>query len=162
MSRAARHQCVRWGRLRSFVRGANHDTGAMRRRCVLAGLLLAVLAQAQGPAAAPRQVSVLADARYKAAIKQFDETWTYYQQARIDSYQVYVWSKLVMDSRRELTGKAGDRITAIEDHLARMKSLESLVKKIRKIGFGRSYDVGATEYYRLEAEYWLALEKSGK
>ncbi len=43
-----------------------------------------------------------------------------------------------------------------------MKALESLVKKIRKIGFGRSYDVGASEYYRIEAEYWLAVEKSGK
>ena len=75
---------------------------------------------------------------------------------------MYVWSKLVMDARRELTGKAGDRIMAIEDHLARMKALESLVKKIRKIGFGRSYDMGASEYYRIEAEHWLAVEKSRK
>jgi hypothetical protein len=139
---------------------------ALRCRCVLSGLLLAGLGSAQGPAPVPAQaptkVSGLADARYKAAVKQYDETWTYYQQARIDSYQVYVWSKLVMDARRELTGKPGDRITAIEDHLARMKALESLVRKIRKIGFGRSYDVGASEYYRIEAEYWLAVEKSGK
>jgi hypothetical protein len=135
---------------------------ALLGQCVLAGSLLVGLALAQGPAAAPTQATAMAEARYRAAVKQFDETWTYYQQARIDSYQVYVWSKLVMDSRRELTGKAADRITAIEDHLARMKALESLVKKIRKIGFGRSYDVGASEYYRLEAEYWLAVEKSRK
>jgi hypothetical protein len=145
-----------------FVRGANDDNAAVHGRCVAAGLLLAALAMAQVPADAPTPVSVLADARCKAAVKQYDETWTYYQQARIDSYQVYVWSKLVMESRRDLGGKAGDRITPIEDHLARMKALESLVKKIRKIGFGRSYDVGASEYYRLEAEYWLAVEKSGK
>jgi hypothetical protein len=36
-----------------------------------------------------------------------------------------------------------------------MKKLEELVKKIRRLGFGRSYDVGASEYYRLEAELWL-------
>jgi hypothetical protein len=135
---------------------------ALLGQCVLAGSLLVGLALAQGPAAAPTQATAMAEARYRAAVKQFDETWTYYPPARIDSYQVYVWSKLVMDSRRELTGKAADRITAIEDHLARMKALESLVKKIRKIGFGRSYDVGASEYYRLEAEYWLAVEKSRK
>jgi hypothetical protein len=129
-------------------------------RCVGVGLVLAGLSLAQGPAPGPAVLSSLADARYQAAVKQFDETWTYYQQARIDSYQVYVWSRLVMDARRELGGKAADRITAIEDHLARMNALESLVKKIRKIGFGRSYDVGASAYYRLEAEYWLAIEKS--
>jgi hypothetical protein len=129
---------------------------------VFTGLVLAGLSLAQGPAAPPPTIGALAEARHRAAVKQYDETWTYYQQARIDSYQVYVWSKLVMDSRRELQGKPDDRITAIQDHLARMRALESLVKKIRKIGFGRSYDVGASEYYRLEAEYWLALEKSGK
>ena len=37
-----------------------------------------------------------------------------------------------------------------------MKKLEELVVKIRRLGFGRSSDVGATEYYRLEAELWLA------
>jgi hypothetical protein len=135
---------------------------AIRLRCVISGLLLSALSLAQGPPPAPTKLSSLADARYRAAVKQFDETWTYYQQARIDTYQVYVWSRLVMESRRDLTGKPSDRITAIEDHVARMKALESLVTKIRKIGFGRSYDVGASAYYRLEAEYWLAMEKSAK
>ena len=36
-----------------------------------------------------------------------------------------------------------------------MTRLEQLVKKVRKLGFGFSIDVGATEYYRLEAELWL-------
>jgi hypothetical protein len=50
-----------------------------------------------------------------------------------------------------------DRIAALKDHLARMKRMENLVTKIRRLGFGRSSDVGATRYYRLEAEHWLAL-----
>jgi hypothetical protein len=37
-----------------------------------------------------------------------------------------------------------------------MTKLETLVKKVRKLGFGQSIEVGATEYYRIEAEYWLA------
>ena len=117
-----------------------------------------------GPGACdgPAVLSSLADARHHAAVRQYDETWAYYQQARIDSYQVYVWSRLMIDARREIGGKAADRITAIEDHLARMKALEALIKRIRKIGFGRSYDVGASEYYRLEAEFWLASEKTRK
>ena len=34
-----------------------------------------------------------------------------------------------------------DRVPAIEDHLNRMKALEELVTRIRRIGFGRSSDV---------------------
>jgi hypothetical protein len=41
-----------------------------------------------------------------------------------------------------------------------MKQLEALVAKVRRLGFGRSYDVGASAYYRAEAEYWLAREQS--
>ncbi len=36
-----------------------------------------------------------------------------------------------------------------------MLRLETLVKKVRRLGFGLSIDVGATAYYRLEAESWL-------
>ena len=45
---------------------------------------------------------------------------------------------------------------ALKDHLDRMKKLEALILKVRRLGFGRSSDVGASEYYRLEAEHWLA------
>jgi hypothetical protein len=124
---------------------------------VLSGLMLAV-----APSAEPSKAEALGKARYAAAHKQFDETWAYYQQARIDSYQVYVWSRMMLDCRREMGAKAADRIAALEEHLARMKKLEALVGRVRRLGFGRSYDVGATEYYRLEAEHWLELERERK
>jgi hypothetical protein len=54
-----------------------------------------------------------------------------------------------------LSDAKADRITAMEAHLERMRRLEALVKKVRKLGFGFSTDVGATEYFRLEAERWL-------
>ena len=108
-----------------------------------------------------RNVRHLAEARYQAAVKNYQETWSYYQQARIDSYQVYVWSRLILDCQREMAEKPADHITALDEHLGRMKKLESLIKKVRRLGFGRSYDVGASEYYRLEAEYWLARDSPG-
>jgi hypothetical protein len=129
------------------------------RPFVLLTLLLAGFAFAPSPpqgAAQPAQPSPLAEARYRAAVKQFEITWSYYQQARVDTFQVYVWSRLVLDARRDLGETPRDRIIALEDHLARLKKLEELVAKIRRLGFGRSSDVGATEYYRLEAELWLA------
>ena len=124
---------------------------------VLSGLLLPA-----APSAEPAKAESLGKARLDAAIKQFDETWAYYQQARIDSYQVYVWSRMVLDCRRDLSPKPADRVAAIEEHLGRMKKLESLIVKVRRLGFGRSYDVGASQYYRLEAEHWLELERARK
>ena len=133
-----------------------------RRHIVLAGLSLAVISFAPAAPVDPPRLAALAEARLQAALKQYEETWAYYQQARIESYQVYVWSKLILDCRREMTGKPAERIAALEDHLNRMKKLEALVTRVRRLGFGLSYDVGATEYYRLEAEVWLMREKSGK
>jgi hypothetical protein len=134
-----------------------------KRLPTLLGLLLAGLSFA--PAAnwqAPPNLSPLATARYKAALKQFDETWSYYQQSRIDSYQVYVWSRLVLDCQLDQAQNKAERVAALEGHLARMKKLQALITKVRRIGFSRSYDVGAAEYYRLEVDYWLAREKARK
>jgi len=129
---------------------------------VCVGLILAFVSFAPARRTQPTQLSSLALARYQAALKQYEVTWSYYQQARIDSYQVYVWSRLILDSGREITDKPADRVAALEDHLGRMKKLEALIKKVRRLGFTNSYDVGASEYYRLEAEHWLAREQTAK
>jgi hypothetical protein len=139
---------------------------AHRRRLLPLLLLLALVSVAPAPpASAPAPSpppSPLAVARYEAALKQYDETWVYYQQARIDSYQVYVWSCFILDARRDMANTADDRLAALQEHLDRMNRLEQLITKIRKIGFGRSYDVGASLYYRLEAESWLVAAKARK
>ena len=137
-------------------------TFSRKRHLLLLPLLLTGVSFVRAPSAEPSQLSSMADARYQAAIKQFDETWLYFQQDRIDSYQVYVWSRLILDCRREMAEKPADRIAAVDEHLGRMKKLEALVKKVRRLGFGRSYDVGASAYYLVEAEYWLAREKLPK
>ncbi len=121
------------------------------------GLLLAVVSVAPVPQGqeAPKPAPPAA-ARYDAARKQFDLTWQYYQQNRVDSFQVYVWSRLLLDAKRGVSGRQADQIAAYEEHLDRMQKLEALIIKIRRLGFGRSSDVGASAYYRIEAECWLA------
>lgn len=42
-----------------------------------------------------------------------------------------------------------------------MKRLEALVLKVRRLGLGLTTDVGATDYYRLEAELSLEEAKVG-
>ncbi|MFI5458302.1 MAG: hypothetical protein ACHRXM_22960 [Isosphaerales bacterium] len=133
-----------------------------KRHLLLLGLVLAGVSFVRAPSAEPSKLSDQAEARYQAAVKQFDETWLYFQQDRIDSYQVYVWSNRILECRREMAGKPADHIAALDEHLGRMKKLEALIKKVRRLGFGRSYDVGSSAYYRAEAEYWLARAKSPK
>ena len=110
--------------------------------------------KAKGP-----DVVALAEARYRAALRQYEETWTYYRQARTDVQPVYSWSRFVLQAQYDLSDKRANQLAALEAHQARMKKLEALVKKVRRLGFGPSIDVGAVEYYRLEAEYWLAHER---
>jgi hypothetical protein len=133
-----------------------------RSRFVAVCLLLAGLSIAPAAPDDPPKPTPLAEARYQSAVKQYEITWSYYQQARIDSYQVYVWSRLVLDAHRDRSEKPADRLVALQEHLARMKKLEDLIRKVRRLGFGRSYDVGASEYYRLEAEHWLAQARIGR
>ena len=128
-------------------------------RPALLVLTLAMLSLSLAPPAAPPQHSPLAEARYKAALKEFEEIWTFYRQSRTNSFLTYYWSRLVLDSQQELCDNRADRIAAFQAHLERMKQLEALVLRVRKLGFGFSTDVGAVEYYRLEAERWLEKER---
>jgi hypothetical protein len=131
-----------------------------RRPGVILGLALGVLSIAPAPPAGAPAPSSLAEARYKAAVKQFEEVWTYYRQSRTESFPVYLWSRLVLDAERDLNDKPAGHVVALEAHLGRMQRLETLVKKVRRLGFGFSIDVGASEYYRTEAEYWLERAKA--
>jgi hypothetical protein len=132
------------------------------RRLVEWGLILAVLSS--GPIVQEKQGarrSELSEARYRAAAKQFELVWQYYQQNRVDTFDVYLWSRLLLDSRLKVSRNPVDRIAAHEEHLDHMRRLEILIRKIRRLGFGRSNDVGASEYWRIEAECWLAEARDG-
>ena len=135
-------------------------TSAKKLRVLGWGLLLAVASVAPVPQGQEaRKQPPLAEARYNAALKQCDLIWSYFKQNRVESFDVYVWSRLLLDATKGVSGRPDKQIAGFEGHLDRMTRLESLVKKVRRLGFGRSSDVGASEYYRIEAECWLAEAK---
>jgi hypothetical protein len=122
---------------------------------LLAGFSIAPAAP-RAPDEEPAMLAKLAQARYQTALEQYELMWAYFQQNRTDSSEVYFWSRQVLASRTDLGGTPADHVAALKDHLARMKKMEDLIKRIRRLGFGLSSDVGATRYFCLEAEYWLA------
>ena len=42
----------------------------------------------------------MSEVRLQAAVKQYDLTWQYYQQNRVDTRDVYLWSRLLLDARQ--------------------------------------------------------------
>ena len=70
------------------------------------GLLLVGAAIAPAPEVQEaRKPSPLAEARYNAALKQFNLIWSYYQQSKAGSFDVYVWSRLLLDAKRAISAK---------------------------------------------------------
>ncbi len=126
------------------------------------GLALAGLSFAPAAPDEPPDLAALAEARYQACLKHYDEAWVYYQQSRSDSLPLYFWSRLVLEAQGDLSDQRAERLSAFEAHLARMKKLEALVKKVRQLGFGRSIDITAVDCFRKEAEFWLARAKTQK
>ena len=113
------------------------------------------------PAPMTPALTAMAEARYQAAQRQFDEIWLYYRESRSESGPVYYWSRLLLDSRRDLCRTRADWVAALEEHRARMLTLEALVKRVNRLGMGRSADRKAVDYYRLEVDYWLARARRG-
>lgn len=134
------------------------------RRLGTAGLGLILAAGSFAPAPPEPTVSPdlkkLAEARYLASLRAYEESWTYYRQARTDPFFTYSWSRIVMTSQGDLSDKKADRLAAMQGHLQRMKKLETLVKKVRQIGFQRSIDIVSSDYFVREAEYWIARAKT--
>src|SRR4051794_6625862 len=91
------------------------------RRAVLLGLALTTFTVAPAPPDSPPKPSALAEARYQAAVKQFEEVWVYYRQSRTDSFRTYYWSRLLLDAQQDLSDTKADRIAALEAHLQRMR-----------------------------------------
>jgi hypothetical protein len=105
-------------------------------------------------------LTALLKTRSQAAQKQFDQAWSNYKQARSSAYPVYTWSQLFLHAQMAITDDPAEQIAAREAHHQRMTDLETLVIKVRRLGFAQQIEVWATEYFRLEAEYTLARARA--
>jgi hypothetical protein len=74
--------------------------------------------------------------------------------------EVYNWSVRWLNAQRDLSSKKDDQIAALDGHLQRMKDLEKRVAALS--GQVSELEASAAEFYRVEAELWLAREKAKK
>jgi hypothetical protein len=132
-----------------------------RSLCIGLAALAVALAPApsteqDAPPPPPVDPAGLARLRAEAGAKAFDLAWLYYSENRVDSEKVYRSSRRLLEAGRDAAADGSGRVAAIEAHLERIGRLEAKIARIRKLGFGNSLDVLEVDYYRKEAEFWLA------
>jgi hypothetical protein len=73
--------------------------------------------------------------------------------------EVYVWSVRWLEAQRDLSPKHEDHLAALEAHLQRMTELQKRIKALARDVVPRIKEDEA-EWYRLEAQLWLAKAKA--
>jgi len=81
-----------------------------------------------------------------------------YKTGNSDPEGVYLWSRRWLEAQRKASTEKVDQTKAFEDHCARMKELEELVKNRSEAGTETAAYRAAAEFYRAEAELWLARD----
>jgi hypothetical protein len=73
--------------------------------------------------------------------------------------KLYRWSCRLLDAERDAAEDKKERQAAVENHYKRMRALEIRAKDWFRLGLIPAIQVPQAEYYRLEAEAWLAKAK---
>jgi hypothetical protein len=72
----------------------------------------------------------------------------------------YVWSMRWMEAQRDFDAGRGDRLSALEAHLQRMRDLEAQAEKLYKENVVSKFDLASTQFYVAEGEELVARERA--
>ncbi|HEV3164736.1 MAG TPA: sigma-70 family RNA polymerase sigma factor [Isosphaeraceae bacterium] len=101
----------------------------------------------------------LVEARLNAAQKTFEGALADYGSRELTPDTLYLWSCRWLEAQLAKSVQLSDRVTAAAAHVERMKTVDSLYKEKRR---GSQMLASALEFYRKEAELWLAEEQAGR
>jgi hypothetical protein len=76
-----------------------------------------------------------------------------------DLESTYLWSVRWLNAERDLSKKPNDRVAAAAAHLERMKTVEAMAAARVKGGNAPRHHAAAAEFFRVEAQIWLARAK---
>jgi hypothetical protein len=130
-----------------------------RRRSGLVLALGLAIAYAAPIRADQPSLSDLAQARFDAASKLYDTTWSYYRQKRAGAPSVYFASIRLLAAELDLSARRDKHIAAHEHHFSRVKKLQDLVLKIKDLGRANNMETVEVTFFVAEAEYWLAISR---
>jgi hypothetical protein len=128
---------------------------------MLLGLLVAGGLQAAPEPTPEKTLADLAKARVEAARRTYTEMARNHKEGRITRTEiVYQWSLRWLAAERDVSPARADRVAACKAHWERMKELERMTKDQLRARFVPIEEATAAEFYRLEAELWLAKAKA--
>jgi hypothetical protein len=110
-----------------------------------------------GPAAAASRAN--AQARLKAARRAYEGMLAAYKveaTMALDTEYLFRWSHRWAEAQLQLAASRKERLAAVEAHLDRMKRLDQMIQGQLRVGVGRRFEGSKAEFYRLDAEDWLA------
>jgi len=77
-----------------------------------------------------------------------------------DIEYLYRWSRRWLEAERNLSSAKESRQAASKAHVDRMQWLVSMQEDMVKNGLGSKYELACVKFFRIEAEQWLAEEKT--
>ena len=109
-----------------------------------------------------KEIQKLREAKVAAARRTY-ELLTKQMQVRVgkgaDVESLCLWSRRWLEAEREAAADKTKVVSALEAHLARMRELEINLKNLIRAKLAAPGDAAPVEFYRLEAEIWLAQAK---
>ncbi|MBI1916700.1 MAG: hypothetical protein HYS12_18500 [Planctomycetes bacterium] len=126
---------------------------------------LVCLLSVAGFAAPPDPTKVppeLAKAKLAAARKVYETRWKRFEGGlgTFDPEFFSLWSHRWREAQREASTEKPGQVVAAQEHLERMKKLETIVQHRVKEGAATEGDAAAAAYYRIEAEIALVRAKA--
>jgi hypothetical protein len=110
------------------------------------------------------KITALLKDQLKSAQKAFELNWRSYQtniRLAADPEGICLWSKRWLNAEQALAKKKSEKISALENHLARIKMVEETVAKLSKVEASQIRQLAMVTFFRLEAEVLLAEAKRG-
>jgi hypothetical protein len=120
--------------------------------------LLFALAIAAPAIAGPSQADLVKN-RTDAAAKVYAASFAKLKAGTATVDQVAAWSVRWLTGMREAPLKGAKLKSALAEHLARMKDLETAVADLVKAGAAATSEAEVAAYYVAEAELWVARGK---
>jgi len=135
---------------------------------IILGILLGVGATSllrADPVPASSKLSRLRKAKVEAARQTYQVAWQNYKDGLAPAVEFpYRWSRRWLEAEREMTEGKEEQVAACKSHLERMREMERIERELRRSRLNPVNELTAAEFYRAEAEIWLAQaqEAAGK
>jgi hypothetical protein len=127
---------------------------------IIVGLVATSLLRAGGDA--PKIALKLRQAKVQAAQQTYKVTWQNYKDGLAPPVELpYRWSCRLLQAEREVSDQKADQVAAFKAHWERMREMERIERELRRSRLNPINEVTAAEFYRIEAEIWLALVRDG-